>query len=80
MNTTTPETGALDIVIFLWCGRLVVSQNLAHMLSARHIVLPLSGSDKLKTLQNVGAKAGARYPLSYVLHQTQTPVEIWLTP
>ena len=49
------------------------------MLSVRHIVLPLSGSDKLKTLQHVWDKAETRYPVSYVLHQTQTPVEIWLT-
>jgi 6-phosphogluconolactonase len=57
-----------------------VTQTLAHILSARHIVLPLSGAEKLTTLQQAWGKADPRYPVSYVLHQTQTPVALWLTP
>lgn len=57
-----------------------VTQTLAHILSARHIVLPLSGAEKLNTLQQAWATADPRFPVSYVLHQTQTPVALWLTP
>lgn len=57
-----------------------VTQTLAQILSARHIVLPLSGAEKLNTLQHAWGLANARYPVSYVLHQTQTPVALWLTP
>lgn len=57
-----------------------VTQTLAQILSARHIVLPLSGAEKRNTLQQAWAKADPRYPVSYVLHQTQTPVALWLTP
>jgi 6-phosphogluconolactonase len=57
-----------------------VTQTLAQILSARHIVLPLSGADKRNTLQHAWAKADPRYPVSFVLHQTQTPVALWLTP
>ncbi|WP_310646532.1 6-phosphogluconolactonase [Limnohabitans sp.] len=57
-----------------------VTQTLAHILSARHIVLPLSGAEKLTTLQQAWGRPDPRYPVSYVLHQTQTPVALWLTP
>ena len=57
-----------------------VTQTLAHILSARHIVLPLSGAEKINTLQQAWAKADPRFPVSFVLHQTQTPVALWLTP
>jgi 6-phosphogluconolactonase len=57
-----------------------VTQTLAHILSARHIVLPLSGAEKLTTLQQAWGQPDPRYPVSYVLHQTQTPVALWLTP
>lgn len=57
-----------------------VTQTLAHILSARHIVLPLSGAEKHNTLQQAWGQRDPRYPVSYVLHQTQTPVALWLTP
>jgi len=57
-----------------------VTQTLSQILSARHIVLPLSGADKRNTLQKAWSKADPHCPVSYVLHQTQTPISIWLTP
>lgn len=57
-----------------------LSQTLAHLLRARHIVLPLSGNDKLHTLAQAWREANTRYPISQVLHQTQTPVALWITP
>ena len=55
-----------------------ITQTLAQILSARHIVLPLSGDDKLHTLQQAWAHATPSLPISFVLQQTQTPVALWL--
>ena len=55
-----------------------ITQTLAQILSARHIVLPLSGSDKLNTLQQAWKQATPALPISCVLQQTQTPVALWL--
>ena len=56
-----------------------ITQTLARMLNARHIVLPISGADKRQTLEKAWPSASPQYPVSYVLHQTQTPVALWLT-
>jgi 6-phosphogluconolactonase len=55
-----------------------ITQTLAQILSARHIVLPLSGTDKLNTLQLAWKQATPALPISCVLQQTQTPVALWL--
>jgi len=55
-----------------------ITQTLAQILSARHIVLPLTGADKLHTLQLAWPHAKASLPISFVLQQSQTPVALWL--
>lgn len=55
-----------------------LTQTLARLLGARHIVLPLQGADKLKTLRQAWSNPGNQYPVSRVLHQTQTPVALWI--
>ena len=55
-----------------------VTQTLAQILRARHIVLPLSGADKLATLRLARLSISNQYPISHVLHQTLTPVALWL--
>ncbi len=55
-----------------------ITQTLAQILSARHIVLPLTGTDKLNTLQQAWQQATPALPISFVLQQTQTPVALWL--
>lgn len=55
-----------------------ITQTLAQILSARHIVLPLSGADKLHTLQHAWPHATPQLPISFVLQQSQTPVALWL--
>jgi 6-phosphogluconolactonase len=55
-----------------------ITQTLAQILSARHIVLPLTGNDKLNTLQQAWKQATPALPISFVLQQTQTPVALWL--
>ena len=55
-----------------------ITQTLVQILSARHIVLPLSGTDKLNTLQQAWQQATPALPISFVLQQTQTPVALWL--
>ena len=55
-----------------------ITQTLAQILSSRHIVLPLAGDDKRHTLQRAWSHATPDLPISFVLHQTQTPVALWL--
>ncbi len=55
-----------------------ISQTLANLLTARHIVLPLSGNDKRNTLQRAWAQVQNDLPVSHVLHQTRTPVALWI--
>jgi 6-phosphogluconolactonase len=55
-----------------------ITQTLAQIVSARHIVLPLTGTDKLSTLQKAWKQATPALPISFVLQQTQTPVALWL--
>lgn len=55
-----------------------ITQTLAQIMSARHIVLPLTGADKLNILQQAWQQATPALPISFVLQQTQTPVSLWL--
>lgn len=55
-----------------------ITQTLAHILSARHIVLPLTGKDKFNTLEHAWQKTTLALPISFVLHQNQTPLALWL--
>lgn len=55
-----------------------ITQTLPQILSSRHIVLPLTGTDKLNTLQQAWQQATPALPISFVLQQTQTPVALWL--
>ena len=56
-----------------------ITQTLAQLLHARHIVLALTGADKLATLQQAWAAKTDRLPISHVLHQTTTPVALWIS-
>ena len=56
-----------------------ITQTLPQLLSAKHIVLPLSGDDKLLTLQKAWSCTTPELPISYVLNQTHTPVHLWLS-
>jgi 6-phosphogluconolactonase len=56
-----------------------ITQTLPQILSARHIVLPIAGADKYKTLEQAWTQASPRWPVSFVLHQNQTPVHLWLS-
>lgn len=55
-----------------------VTQTLAQLLTARHIVLPVMGEDKRHTLQQAWSHPRNALPVSHVLHQTQTPVVLWM--
>jgi 6-phosphogluconolactonase len=54
-----------------------VSQNLSMLLSARHIVLPVAGADKLAVLERAMRAPSLALPISHVLHQSRCPVAIW---
>jgi 6-phosphogluconolactonase len=57
-----------------------ISQNLSMLLRARHIVLPISGTDKLSVLASAKAQASLALPVSKLLHQNRTSVTLWLSP
>jgi len=56
-----------------------ITQTLAQLLRARHIVLPISGADKIDVLKRACGTAQLLYPISHVLHQTQAPVAVWMS-
>jgi 6-phosphogluconolactonase len=56
-----------------------ITQTLAQLLRARHIVLPISGADKLNTLRKAWQQRSNAYPVSHLLHQTHTPVSLWIS-
>lgn len=55
-----------------------ITQTLAHLLTAGHIVLPVIGDDKRHALQRAWSHLQNDFPVSHVLHQTQTPVALWV--
>ena len=57
-----------------------LTQSLAHMLKARHIVLPVSGAQKQAVLRSACMGPSPELPVSFVLHQAQAPVAIWICP
>ncbi len=57
-----------------------ISQTLANLLNARQIILSVQGSAKLAVLQEAQQAPNPRWPVSFVLSQHTTPVEIWTTP
>jgi 6-phosphogluconolactonase len=56
-----------------------ITQTLAQLLKARHIVLPVAGADKIDVLKRACGTAQLLYPISHVLHQTQAPVAVWMS-
>lgn len=54
-----------------------VSQNLSMLLTARHIVLPVTGADKEAVLDRALLSRTLALPISHVLHQSRCPVAIW---
>jgi 6-phosphogluconolactonase len=55
-----------------------ISQNLSMLLNARHIVLPISGTDKLSVLASAKATPSLALPVSKLLHQDRAPLTLWL--
>jgi len=57
-----------------------VSQNLSMLLTARHIVLPVTGADKLSVLERALLSKSLALPVSHVLHQSRAEVAVWRDP
>jgi 6-phosphogluconolactonase len=57
-----------------------ISQTLPFLLHAKHILLSIQGAAKQAVLQQALLGVDAQLPVSYVLNQHTTPVEIWMTP
>ncbi len=56
-----------------------LSQNLSMLLNTRHIVLPVTGADKLAVLHRAHLGPSLKLPVSKLLHQDRAPVAVWLT-
>lgn len=56
-----------------------LTQTLAWILRSRHLVLPISGADKLATLQQALLARSDALPVSHLLHQQHTPLALWLS-
>ena len=56
-----------------------LTETLAQILRSRHLVLPISGEDKLATLQQALLAPTDKLPISHLLHQQHTPLALWLT-
>ena len=62
-----------------------ITQTLRHLLASRHVILPLTGATKLAVLAQALSQAPhlsqstPSLPIAYVLHQTQTPVALWIS-
>lgn len=57
-----------------------ITLTLAALLDARCLMLPLSGAAKLAVYQQArGTPDTQQWPISVVLSQLQTPVEVWLS-
>lgn len=57
-----------------------ITQTLACLLTARQLALPVTGDDKLATLRTALAGRNDRLPVSHLLHQTRTPLALWIPP
>jgi 6-phosphogluconolactonase len=57
-----------------------ITQNLSMLLRARHIVLPISGTDKLSVLASAKVTPSLALPVSIILHQDHASVTLWLSP
>lgn len=56
-----------------------ITQTLAQLLKARLIILPITSQSKLEVLGRAWTTRTVALPVSYVLHQAQTPLEIWIS-
>lgn len=55
-----------------------ITQNLSMLLTARHIVLPISGDDKQAVLTRARTAPSMALPVSKLLHQDRAPLTLWL--
>lgn len=53
--------------------------TLSSLLAARELVLALSGERKLTVYRRAARQADAALPVSLVIHQSQTPLSVWMT-
>lgn len=57
-----------------------LTQTLTHILSSRQLMLSVAGADKLATLERALQHRTEALPISFILHQTRTPLALWITP
>ena len=55
-----------------------ISFTLSALLASRELLLSIAGESKLAVYRRAAEKADEALPISLVLHQTQTPVSVWI--
>lgn len=55
-----------------------LSFTLHALLQARELLLSISGDTKLSVFRRASEKADPALPISLILHQTRTPVSVWI--
>lgn len=55
-----------------------ISFTLSALLAARELLLSIAGESKLAVYRRAAEQADEALPISLVLHQTQTPVSVWI--
>jgi 6-phosphogluconolactonase len=53
--------------------------TLPSLLAARELLLSIAGDNKLAVYRRAAQKTDAALPISLVIHQTQTPLSVWIT-
>lgn len=56
-----------------------LSFTLSALLAARELVLSIAGDSKLAVYRRAAEKADEALPISLVIHQTQTPLSVWMS-
>ncbi len=57
-----------------------ISMTLAAILKTEHLMLPISGSHKLRIFEQAALQATPRLPVSYVIQQTGAPLDVYWHP
>ena len=55
-----------------------ISFTLSALLASRELLLSIAGESKLAVYRRAAEKADEALPISLILHQTQTPVSVWI--
>ncbi|MDP2742162.1 MAG: 6-phosphogluconolactonase [Hydrogenophaga sp.] len=73
------STGRLAWVTPTTAPHARLTLTLPALLAARELVLSIAGDNKLAVYRRAAQKADEALPISLVIHQTQTPLNVWMS-